>query len=378
MNIRDIITNNLNQAKSDPLKQQPTSILTTDHVQDIIRNVEAKREAGAQYIVLETRPMEAQLKPHDITFYKSHDDALEYLDEKEENEYVLGDDPHPLYYQHIDKFLDNLKSANSIPTAVQEEILNIAVNRPVAEGVIFDYLQAKADLKQHQEAPTKQGNDAALNLQITTSNLKAVDISKQMLDKSEFTALSFKDALADRPDYKNGVENARQFKYAELPLSDLNQLGLTPKQVVEHPEIDKLLKGEKTNDTRLYIVEDVKIGLGINAFDAKLSLERKPDNSVSLLIYPELKAGIVLNTNNAKMKDVPVKIEPGLTFNYTGEQFEIYNVRPNPNGKVYYEPKGSRGDEQFNMPLSTFNEKISEGSISPVANKEVQNYNRSR
>jgi hypothetical protein len=194
-----------------------------------------------------------------------------------------------------DIITDEINKAKGVPTPAEpsaiakENVLVTAVNRPVAEAVIFDYLNAKDELKVHQAAVVKLDNDPVLNMYIATGNLKAVGISKKMLDKSDFAALDFKDALADRPDYKAGAENERSFKYAELPMADLRELGLTPKQVVEHPEIGKLLKGQQTNDTRLYIFEDIKLGLGINSFDAKLSLERKPDNSVSLLIHPQLK-----------------------------------------------------------------------------------------
>lgn len=91
------------------------SLLTTDHVQEIIRQAEIKRDSGSQYIVLEIRPMDAQLKPHNLDYFETLDNVFDYLDEKENYEYIPGFgnvDEHPMYYQPIGKFLEEIKAAN--------------------------------------------------------------------------------------------------------------------------------------------------------------------------------------------------------------------------------------------------------------------------
>ncbi len=91
------------------------SLLETDHAPEIIRILEKERGNGAQYVVLEImHPMDAQLKPNDLDFFKTLDEALDYLDEKEDYEYGFGRDEHPLYYQPIDKFLEEIRQANSL------------------------------------------------------------------------------------------------------------------------------------------------------------------------------------------------------------------------------------------------------------------------
>ncbi len=56
------------------------------------------------------------------------DDALDYLDEKEGYEYVLGGEEYPCYYQHIDKFLEEIKLANSLTELTPFVRMDVAID----------------------------------------------------------------------------------------------------------------------------------------------------------------------------------------------------------------------------------------------------------
>jgi hypothetical protein len=88
-------------------------LLETDHAPNIIRLLEKARNNGSQYVVLEMRNMDMQLRPYDLEIFKTLDEALDYLDEKD-HEYLPGGEEHPIYYQPIDKFLAEIKLANSL------------------------------------------------------------------------------------------------------------------------------------------------------------------------------------------------------------------------------------------------------------------------
>jgi hypothetical protein len=105
------------------------SLLTTDHAAAIIEKLEKAQGNGAGYAVVETRPAEAQLKASDIQVFKTLDDALDYLDEKEELGHVpgFGTEEHPLYYQRIENLIADLKTANpaeALTPIVSEKMAN--------------------------------------------------------------------------------------------------------------------------------------------------------------------------------------------------------------------------------------------------------------
>jgi hypothetical protein len=90
------------------------SLLETNFAPEIIRMLEKARDNGAQYMLLEKRNPDMQLRPYDLNTFKTLDEVLEYLDEKENHEYVLGGEEYPSYYQKLDKFLEEIKQANSL------------------------------------------------------------------------------------------------------------------------------------------------------------------------------------------------------------------------------------------------------------------------
>jgi len=78
-----------------------------------------------------------------------------------------------------------------------------------------------------------------------------------------------------------------QFEIAELPQKQLALIGLTGKDILSLPPrtLNALLSGNRTSLIRFTKVNIPGMSSPLS-LDAKLSLERKPDNSVSLKIHP--------------------------------------------------------------------------------------------
>jgi hypothetical protein len=76
------------------------------------------------------------------------------------------------------------------------------------------------------------------------------------------------------------------FALQELPIEELQQIGLAEGRSLrlDHDDLDALLAGRRTDMLRLegLAFDDMKI----EQLDAKLSLKRNEDNSVSLLLHP--------------------------------------------------------------------------------------------
>jgi Protein of unknown function (DUF4099)/Protein of unknown function (DUF3945) len=97
-----------------------------------------------------------------------------------------------------------------------------------------------------------------------------------------------------------------QFKISELPTQQLALLGLTQKDIKALPPrtVNALLSGNRTSLIRF---EKVNIpGMSsLLSLDAKLSLERKPDNTVSLKIHPiNLSAKNTFNLTKEELQDL--------------------------------------------------------------------------
>ncbi|NVM65048.1 hypothetical protein FHW88_003352 [Mucilaginibacter sp. SG538B] len=165
-------------------------LLETDHAETIIAKVETAKANGAQYIVLETRPMDAQLHANDIKIFTTLDDALDYLDEKEDLGHVpgFGNDEHPLYYQRIDNFLADIRTANPAAT------LSLAIDK----GIIND----------------NQSNNKAMNL----NNLQDL--------KKEVAALGFSPKTAEELE-KNMRQLPQHFTVKDHLPGDRGQVDLT-------------------------------------------------------------------------------------------------------------------------------------------------------
>jgi hypothetical protein len=76
------------------------------------------------------------------------------------------------------------------------------------------------------------------------------------------------------------------FKLQELPMGELQKIGLAEnnKLLLDPDDLNALLSGRRTDMLRL---EDLEMdGLKIGQLDAKLSLSRDTDGSVSLLLHP--------------------------------------------------------------------------------------------
>ena len=78
-----------------------------------------------------------------------------------------------------------------------------------------------------------------------------------------------------------------QFEISQLPHKQLELIGLTEKDVLSFPPrtLNALLSGNRTSLIRFDKVNIPGMSSPLS-LDAKLSLERKPDNSVSLKIHP--------------------------------------------------------------------------------------------
>jgi hypothetical protein len=76
------------------------------------------------------------------------------------------------------------------------------------------------------------------------------------------------------------------YSLQELPMEELQQIGLAEGQKLrlDHDDLDALLAGRRTDMLRLeaLVLDDMKI----EQLDAKLSLERKEDGTVGLLLHP--------------------------------------------------------------------------------------------
>jgi hypothetical protein len=76
------------------------------------------------------------------------------------------------------------------------------------------------------------------------------------------------------------------FALQELPMEELQQIGLADGRSLrlDHDDLDALLAGRRTDMLRLedLVLDDMKI----EQLDAKLSLERKEDGTVGLLLHP--------------------------------------------------------------------------------------------
>lgn len=104
------------------------SLLETNHAPEIIQMLEKARDNGAQYIMLEKSNPEMQLKPYDIQSFKTHNEVLDYLDEKEPYEYSLGTEEYPSYYQPIGAFLNEIKLANPLMGQINNQLNNKTMN----------------------------------------------------------------------------------------------------------------------------------------------------------------------------------------------------------------------------------------------------------
>lgn len=76
------------------------------------------------------------------------------------------------------------------------------------------------------------------------------------------------------------------YSLQELPIEELQQIGLAEGRALrlDHDDLDALLAGRRTDMLRLegLVLDDMKI----EQLDAKLSLERKEDGTVGLLLHP--------------------------------------------------------------------------------------------
>jgi len=99
-------------------------LLETNHAKTIIRFLEQAKRAGKEHLVIELQPTEMCLQPDQVKSFANVDDAMEYLDAKMGYRDLPGSGPgYPIYYQHAEQFLIELKQAN--PLTIKYSNMNL-------------------------------------------------------------------------------------------------------------------------------------------------------------------------------------------------------------------------------------------------------------
>src|ERR1700753_3094329 len=87
--------------------------------------------------------------------------------------------------------------------------------------------------------------------------------------------------------------NVKYFKEHELPMQDLETMGLASRGqlLLNEDDLQALLCGRRTEMLTLKNLEAENIKIG--SIDAKMSLERKPNGEVSIVIHPIYKRPVI-------------------------------------------------------------------------------------
>jgi hypothetical protein len=88
--------------------------LETSYAPAIISQLEDAQDIGLSWVVLEPRPMELELQPHQISFFDTMGEALDYWETVADQRYLPGDNEFPIYYKQVDQLLDEIKQANHL------------------------------------------------------------------------------------------------------------------------------------------------------------------------------------------------------------------------------------------------------------------------
>lgn len=161
-----------------------------------------------------------------------------------------------------------------------------------------------------------------------------------------------------------------QFKDNELPLKELEKLGLyiQGRILLKRDDINALLAGRRTELTNF---KDLKFeGLSIPELDAKLSLKKDQDGTVSLNVHPIYK---VARTHELLNENESQKLQSGEIDNIAKEQEEqkgkirkiIIEYDEQTKEFISYDP------EQVNVPLKVNSEELSEEQKKKFKNGQV-------
>ncbi|MCR8556937.1 hypothetical protein KXD93_04760 [Mucilaginibacter sp. BJC16-A38] len=81
--------------------------------------LEDAQDVGLPHVVLELRPQDMELQPHQLSLFETLGEALDYLDGAH---YLSGDAEFPVYYRHADQLLEEIKKSN--PLTIKKADMN--------------------------------------------------------------------------------------------------------------------------------------------------------------------------------------------------------------------------------------------------------------
>ncbi|WP_258135734.1 hypothetical protein [Mucilaginibacter phenanthrenivorans] len=93
--------------------------LETKYAEVIIGLLEDAQDVGLPHVVLELRPQDMELQPHQLSLFETLGEALDYLDGAH---YLSGDAEFPVYYRHADQLLEEIKKSN--PLTIKKADMN--------------------------------------------------------------------------------------------------------------------------------------------------------------------------------------------------------------------------------------------------------------
>ena len=99
--------------------------LETNHAAAIIRLLENAKRIGKIHVVFEMQPANMGLQPHQISTFKTLDEAIDEFEKKEGLGYLPGrGEDLPVFYREADQLIQELKTANQLTNNVNSMNLN--------------------------------------------------------------------------------------------------------------------------------------------------------------------------------------------------------------------------------------------------------------